>query len=109
VEPDRRFTRLGRNLHLTLPLAIHEAALGARIDVPTLGEAVRLRIPAGTSSGRQLRVPGRGVPAAAGAPPETAGDLIVDVQIVLPPVRDERSKELLREFGRLNGQNVRDF
>jgi molecular chaperone DnaJ len=109
VERDRRFTRQGRDLHLTLPLAIHEAALGARIDVPTLDEPVRLRIPAGTPSGRQLRVPGRGVPAAAGAPPETAGDLIVEVQIVLPPVRDERSKELLREFGRLNGQNVRDF
>ncbi len=52
---------------------------------------------------------GQGVPAAAGAPPGSAGDLIVTVQIVLPPVRDERSKDLLREFGQLNGQHVRDF
>lgn len=109
VQPDTRFTRAGRDVYLTLPLAIHEAGLGARVDVPTLGDPVRVRIPPGTSSGRQLRIPGQGVPAPAGAPPESAGDLIIEVQIVLPPVRDERSKELLREFSRLNGQNVRDF
>jgi molecular chaperone DnaJ len=101
------FGRDGRDLTLTLPLAVHEAALGARVDVPTMGDPVRLRIPAGTPSGRRLRIPGAGVPAAAGAPPEEAGDLIVEIQIVLPPVRDERSKELLREFGRINGEDVR--
>ena len=109
VEPHRFFTRGGRDLHLTLPLAVHEAALGARVDVPTLGEPVRLRIPPGASSGRILRIPGQGVPAPAGAPPEAAGDLLIEIQIVLPPVRDERSKQLLREFGELNGGNVRDF
>jgi molecular chaperone DnaJ len=87
---------------------VHEAALGARVDVPTLDGPVRLRIPPGTPSGRRFAIRGQGVPAAAGAPPESAGDLIVDVQIVLPPVRDERSKALLREFGELNGQHVRD-
>ena len=98
----------GRDLTLTLPLAVHEAALGARVDVPTLDEPVRLRIPPGTPSGRKLRIRGAGVPAPAGAPPDAAGDLIVEIQIVLPPIRDERSKELLREFGRLNGEDVRD-
>lgn len=100
------FRRIGRDLLLTLPVAVHEAALGARVEVPTLAGPVRLRIPPGTSSGQRLRVRGRGVPAATGQADE-AGDLLVDVQIVLPPVRDERSRELLREFGRLNDGNVR--
>ena len=100
------FKRVGRDLFLTLPVAVHEAALGARVDVPTLGEPVRLRIPPGTPSGRKLRLRGHGVPAAHGMT-EDAGDLIVEIQIVLPPVRDERSKSLLREFGRLNDVDVR--
>ena len=99
------FRRVGRDLHLTLPIAVHEAALGARIDVPALDGPVRVRIPSGTSSGRRLRVPGRGVPSANGA--GEPGDLIVEIQIVLPAIRDERSRELLREFGRLNDVDVR--
>ena len=102
------FGRDGNDLTLTLPVAVHEAALGAKVDVPTLDEPVRLRIPPGTASGRKFRIRGAGVPAPAGAPEDAAGDLVVEIQIVLPPVRDERSKELLREFGRLNGENVRD-
>jgi len=98
--------REGRDLHLTLPIAVHEAGLGARVDVPTLQGPLKLRIPAGTPSGRQLRIPGHGVPASAQG--GEAGDLIVHLQIVLPPVRDERSRELLREFGRLNGADVRE-
>ncbi|HYN06841.1 MAG TPA: J domain-containing protein [Vicinamibacterales bacterium] len=98
------FRRIGRDLHLTVPLAIHEAALGARIEVPTLDGPVRLRIPPGTSSGRRLRVTGRGVPSVNGT---EAGDLIVETQIVLPAIRDERSRELLKEFGRLNDGDVR--
>ena len=101
------FGREGRDLTLTLPVAIHEAALGARVDVPTLDGTVRLRIPQGTPSGRRLRIRGAGVPAMAGEPEENAGDLIVEIQIVLPPIRDERSKELLREFGRINAEDVR--
>jgi molecular chaperone DnaJ len=98
--------REGRDLRLTLPVAVHEAALGARVSVPTLDGPVQLRIPPGTSSGQRLRLRGRGVPSASGLKAE-AGDLLVEVQIVLPPVRDERSKALLREFGELNGQDVR--
>ena len=66
---------------------------------------VRLRIPPGTSSGRRLRVPGHGVPSANGA--QEPGDLIVETQIVLPALRDERSRELMKEFGRLNDVDVR--
>jgi molecular chaperone DnaJ len=105
VAEHRFFRRSGRDLTLTLPLAVHEAALGARVDVPTLDGPVKLRIPPGTESGRRFRIRGRGVPSA--ADPAVAGDLIVDVAIVLPPVRDERSRELLREFARLNDVDVR--
>lgn len=104
------FRRDGRDLLVTLPVAVHEAALGARVDVPTLDGPVRLRIPPGTPAGRRFRIPGRGVPAAhrpGDSPPAPAGDLIVEVQIVLPSVRDERSRELLKEFGRLNSADVR--
>jgi molecular chaperone DnaJ len=96
----------GRDLVLTLPVAIHEAALGARVEVPALGGPVTLRVPAGSSSGQRLRVRGKGVPSPHGAASE-AGDLIVQIQIVLPQVIDEPSKALLREFGRLNGEDVR--
>lgn len=106
VEAHPYFGRAGRDLRLTLPLAIQEAALGARVDVPTLDGPVKLRIPPGTASGQRFRLRGRGVPSASGHPDE-AGDLLVEIQIVLPPVRDERSKALLREFGQLNDVDVR--
>jgi molecular chaperone DnaJ len=100
------FRRDGRDLQLLLPVAVHEAALGARVEVPTLNGSVRLRIPPGTPSGQRFCLQGEGVPSLAGGA-DDAGDLVVEVQIVLPPVRDERSRELLKEFGRLNDVDVR--
>jgi molecular chaperone DnaJ len=63
-----------------------------------------MRIPPGTQSGQRFRLRERGVPSARGA---ERGDLIVEIRIVLPKVLDERSKELLREFGRINTADVR--
>jgi molecular chaperone DnaJ len=105
VAPHPHFRREGRDLRLRLPVAVHEAALGARVDVPTLDGAVKLRIPPGAASGQQLRVRGRGVPGPTDEDP--AGDLLIDLQVVLPPVLDERSKTLIREFGALNSLDVR--
>jgi molecular chaperone DnaJ len=99
VEPDTQFTRHGDDLHLTVPVAIHEAALGARVEVEGLDGPVRLRVPPGTQSGQRFRVRERGVPSSRTG---VRGDLIVEVRLMLPPTLDERSKELLREFGRLN-------
>jgi molecular chaperone DnaJ len=104
VQPDARFRRDGANLHVTLPVAIHEAALGARIDVPAPDGVARLKVPPGTQSGRQLRIRDRGMPARRDG---QRGDLIVEVRLMLPDVLDERSKELLREFGRINDASVR--
>jgi molecular chaperone DnaJ len=106
VAPHPFLKREGRDLTLTLPVAVHEAALGAKVNVPTLDGPVSLKIPQGSASGQRVRLRGRGLPGdEAGTVP--AGDLIAELQIVLPPVRDERSRELLREFGRLNDIDVR--
>jgi molecular chaperone DnaJ len=100
------FRREGDDLHLVLPIAIHEAALGARIDVPTPdGGSARLRVPPGTQSGQRFRLRERG---AASTRDGRRGDLIIEARLMLPKVLDERSKELLREFGRVNGENVRE-
>jgi molecular chaperone DnaJ len=104
VEPHRMFRREGDELHLTVPVAIHEAALGAKIDVPSLDGPVRLRIPPGTQSGQRFRLHERGAPSVRDG---RRGDLVVEVRLVLPPLLDERSKELLREFGRINSASVR--
>jgi molecular chaperone DnaJ len=103
VQPHPILRREGDHLFLVLPVAVHEAVLGARIEVPTLDGAARLRIPPGTQGGQQFRLSGRGAPTSSGS----YGDLIVEVKLVLPTVADERSKELMREFGRLNSEDVR--
>jgi molecular chaperone DnaJ len=99
------YRRVGDDLCLTLPIAVHEAALGARIEVPTPDGAARLRVPPGTQSGQRFRLRERGVPSPRGG---RRGDLVVEVRLMLPKILDERSKELLREFGRINGESVRD-
>jgi molecular chaperone DnaJ len=104
VQPHRIFRREGDDLHLEVPIAIHEAALGARIEIPTLEGRVRLRVPPGTQSGQRLRLRERGAPSMR---PGVRGDLVVEIRLVMPPLLDERSKELLREFGQINGGDVR--
>jgi molecular chaperone DnaJ len=103
VQPHPLFRRDGDDLHLMVPLAVHEAALGAKIEVPTPEGPARLRVPPGTQSGQRFRLRERGVVSRAGR----RGDLVVEVQLVLPRLIDERSKELLREFGRINSDDVR--
>ena len=77
---------------------------GAKIEIPTPDGPVRMRVPPGTQSGQCLRLRGRGAPSMRSG---VRGDLIVEVRLVLPALLDERSKGLLREFGQINGQNVR--
>lgn len=103
VAPHQAFRRDGLDLHLTVPIGVHEAALGARIDVPAPTGTARLRVPAGTQSGQRFRMRGRGIPSVSGE----SGDLVVEVRLVLPPSLDERSKSLMEEFGRLNPADVR--
>jgi molecular chaperone DnaJ len=94
VEADPVFRREGHDIHVVLPIAIDEAALGAKLEVPTFDVATdgpaRVRVPPGTQSGQRFRVRGRGAP----DPREgVRGDLVVEVKVALPRVLDERSKE----------------
>jgi molecular chaperone DnaJ len=105
VAPHPRYRREGDDLHMVVPIAIHEAALGARVDVPTPDGGARVRVPPGTQSGQRFRLRERGVPSTRDG---RRGDLVVEVRLMLPKLLDERSKELLREFGRINGESVRE-
>jgi molecular chaperone DnaJ len=104
VEPHPRFRREGDDLHIVVPVAVHEAALGARFEIPTIDGPVRLRVPPGTQSGQRLRLRERGVPSRRDG---TRGDLVVELRIVLPAVLDERTKALLRTYGEINADDVR--
>jgi molecular chaperone DnaJ len=100
------FTRSGDDIQVTIPVTMPEAALGAKVEVPTVDGRAQLKIPPGTQSGQKLRLRGKGV---ASATHEGArGDQIVTVEIVVPHLRDERSKEILREFAKLNPEDPRE-
>jgi molecular chaperone DnaJ len=104
VLPHELFRREGDDLHIVVPVAVHEAALGVKFEVPSLDGKVRVRVPPGTQSGQRFRIRERGMPSPRD---ERRGDLVVEVRLVLPTLLDERSKELLREFGRINSEDVR--
>ena len=100
------FTRAGDDIRLMFPVTVPEAALGAKIEVPTIDGRAQLKIPPGTQSGQKLRMRGTGVPSA--AQEGARGDQIVTVEMVVPQLKDERSKEILREFAKLNPEDPRE-
>ena len=99
------FKRVGDNIHCTVPVTVTEAALGAKVEVPTVDGSAMLKVPPGTQSGRTLRLRGKGAPSLRGD--GVRGDQYVEVQLVLPRLADERSKEILRELARLNPDDPR--
>jgi molecular chaperone DnaJ len=99
------FRREGDDIHLTVPITPTEAALGAKVEVPTIDGRALLRIPPGTQSGQKLRLREKGVPSA--TKEGTRGDEIVEVKVAVPHVQDERSKEIFRELARLNPEDPR--
>ena len=97
VRPHPAFTREGLNLRVNVPVTFTEAALGATIEVPTLGgDPVKLRVAPGTPSGRVLRVKGRGVQTQKGT-----GDLLAEVQVAVPSHLDDAAREALERFHEL--------
>jgi len=100
------FRREGDDIHLTVPVTLSEAALGAKVEVPTIDGRALLRIPPGTQSGQKLRLREKGVPVA--VKEGQRGDEIVEIQTVTPKVSDERSKEILRELAKLNPEDPRE-
>lgn len=98
VTPHRYFRREGKDLHLDLPVTVSEAALGAKVEVPTLDGKATLAIPAGTQNGTKLRMKGKGAPDPKGG---SRGDMYVHCQIVVPRARDARARKVFEELGRM--------
>ena len=101
----RVFHREGDDIHLTVPVSITEAALGAKVEVPTIDGRALLKIPPGTQCGQKLRLREKGVPSA--TKEGKRGDEIVEIKVAVPHVQDERSKEILREMAKLNSEDPR--
>lgn len=95
IKPQRRFRVDGRDLHVVLPVAPWEAALGATIEIGLpAGNAVKVRIPEGAQSGRQLKVKGRGIP---GDPP---GDLYLEIRVVVPDAKNAQARKFYESMAR---------
>jgi DnaJ-class molecular chaperone len=91
--------RDGNDLVLETPISINEAALGAKVDIPTLdGERLTVKIPPGASSGQRLRLKGRGL---------AGGDMHIEVKIVAPAVTDDKGRALLEELAKIHPQQPR--
>jgi curved DNA-binding protein len=94
ITPHRRFRLDGSDLHVDLPVTPWEAALGTEAAVPTLGGSARVRVPAGSSSGRRLRLRGQGFP----GPRGEHGDLYATVMIKVPAHLSDRERELFEQL-----------
>ena len=100
------FERRGDDLHVTLPITAPEAALGASVEVPTLGGKVSMKIPPATSSGRTFRLPGYGMPRLRGG---GVGDQFVTTKIAMPASLTEAEGELYRKLNALRSDNPRAY
>lgn len=104
VTPHRLFGRRNSDLTLRLPVTFVEAALGAEVEVPTFnGRTVKLKIPAGTPSGKTFRIRGKGAPIEG-----RKGDLLVTVEVAVPSRLSKESRELLKRFAETEKQSPRD-
>ena len=104
VAPSTTFGRRGNDLTLTVPITYPEAVLGTKIDVPTLNGGVKVKIPAGTPSGKTLRVRGKGVTPDRGRP----GDLLVTVQVAVPKKVSKEEKRILEELAAQRDDDPRE-
>jgi DnaJ-class molecular chaperone len=103
VAPDRVFQRHGSDLHVTLPVWPWEAALGAEVKAPTLGEPVRVKIPAGSQAGSKLRLKGKGLPSTSGG----HGDLFLILQVTMPATLSDEERKLYKTLQELHPQDPR--
>ena len=104
VEDHPFFGREGDDIEIVLPVAVWEAALGAKIEIPTIDGRTLLKIPQGTRNGQKFRLRERGV---LNSRTNARGDQIVEVAIQAPDPRDERTRELLRELAKLQPEDPR--
>jgi molecular chaperone DnaJ len=104
VEDHAFFKRSGDDIEIQVPLAVSEAGLGAKIEVPTIDGRALLKIPQGTQNGQKFRLREKGV---FNSRKNVRGDEIVEVVLRAPKVQDERTKELLRELAQVQSEDVR--
>ena len=104
VRPHHYFERKGDNLYSDAKVTVKEAALGDKIEIPTVDGTVMLSLPPGVQTGQQLKLKGKGVPHLGGG---GAGDHYVTIQVVTPTGLSERGKELLRELDRMSPSEPR--
>jgi molecular chaperone DnaJ len=105
VSPNAFFKRVGDNIYCAVPITFVEATLGTKIEIPTIDGRMLLKIPPGTQNGQSFRLRGRGAPSL--LQPGMRGDQYVEVKVLVPRIADERSKEILREFAKLNPLDAR--
>jgi len=105
VRPDDFFEREGDNIYCELPMTFTQMALGDEVEVPTVHGKVKLKVGAGTQSGKTFRLKGKGSPNVHG---RSQGDQYVKVKIITPTNLTERQKELLREFNEIGGNDSTD-
>jgi molecular chaperone DnaJ len=103
VREHAQLLRRGTDLYFELPITFPQAALGATVDIPTVEGMEPIAIPAGTQSGTELRLRGRGVPRLRSA---GRGDLHVIVTVVVPPKPSKRERELLKELGEVSSAPI---
>ena len=105
VGKHKHFSRKGDNIYVTVPITVPEAALGTKIEVPTVEGKAKLKIPPGTKSGQKFRLRDKGFPSLRN--PKLRGDQFIEVKITLPRIISEETKELLRQFEKANSENPR--
>lgn len=105
VMPSPVFTRKGDDLVVEVPITFGEAALGAKIEVPTLDGRVKITVPAGSQDGRTLRVPGKGAPKLNGS---GNGSLLAKLRLTVPSSLSDEQKEALEAFAALDGADPRE-
>jgi len=104
VEPHPLFEREGDDILIRVPVRIDEAGLGTKIEVPTIDGRAQLKVPQGTKNGQKFRMREKGV---LNARTGVRGDQLVEVSLEAPVVQDERTKEILREYGELHPEDPR--
>jgi curved DNA-binding protein len=104
VLPHPRFRLYGRDITVDLPIAPWEGVLGASASVPTPGGEATVSVPAGSSTGRRLRLRGQGMPNPRGSP----GDLYAEVKVMVPGTVTDAERELYQELSRVSSFNPRE-
>jgi molecular chaperone DnaJ len=105
VAPHQMFKRNGSNILLDVPVTFTEAALGAKIEIPTLDGKVSLKIPAGTQDGKTFRLKGKGAPKTKGA---GKGDMLAKIHVAVPSRLSSKEKKVLEQFAEIHKDNPRE-